>query len=424
MLQVLLGVWKKKIKIIDDESLFKALSAIGLAIFIIFATFSEIYLINHNEFILMILLNVFLIIYNKPTILCAVIQQKNAAFMINRKTFFRFILFQILRENTLLIAFVVIQAVVFLYSLYSLKFAVILAIWVLAGDIYLFDLYSREKKLFLLLLGVCVFVLTVNYNIWVLSLLVGINAWYLYKTFHREVLNAIFINRRRDIFIGKGEVTIRRVNSLFFLRMPFQEILEFLFEIILVCIVRYFIHTDIAFYIFIAVFLVDIELVQDEKMKNYDSYYGKSQFLNFTKITEMQKFLLSVEFNYVIKYALLSLPLLIIEITSHSWDLYFGFMYINILLLIFAISHRYYHATNCVLKIRKMIEHTWFRMVMLYLVLFDLAPVLFEKVLLKLEGYQPYYGCIFTACVTALMLFVKIENIVKVAGGDVNENTE
>ena len=33
--------------------------------------------------------------------------------------------------------------------------------------------------------------------------------------------------------------------------MPFQEILEFLFEIILVCIVRYFIHTDIAFYIFI-----------------------------------------------------------------------------------------------------------------------------------------------------------------------------
>ena len=259
---------------------------------------------------------------------------------------------------------------------------------------------------------------------WVLLLLVGINAWYLYKTFHREVLSAVFINRRRNIFIGKGEVTIRRVNSLFFLRMPFQEIIEFLFEIILVCAVRYFIQADIAFYLFIAVFLVDIELVQDEKMKNYDNYYGKSQFLNFTKITELQKFLLSVEFNYVIKYALLSLPLLIIEITSHSWDLYFGFAYINILLLVFAISQRYYRATNCVLKIRKLIEHTWFRMVMLYLVLFDLAPLLFEKVLLKLEGYQPYYGCIFTACVTAVMLFVKIENIVKVAGGDVNEKTE
>ncbi|TGY87129.1 hypothetical protein E5329_26965 [Petralouisia muris] len=423
MIQVLLGVWKKKIKIIDDESLFKALSAMSLAVFTIAVAICEIYLMNRNEFIIMILLNAFQIIYNKPTILCSVMQQKNAAFMIKKKTFFRFVLFQILKENALLVAFVVIQAVVFLYSLFSLKFAIILAIWVLAVDIYLLEIYSREKKLLLLLLSVCVFVWTIHYNMWVLLFMTAVNARYLYGTLHREVLDYVFINRRRDVFIGKSEVTIRRVNSLFFLRMPFQEILEFLYEIILVCTVRYFIQTDIAFYLFIAVFLVDIELVQDEKMKNYDNCYGKSLFLNFTKITEMQKFLLSVEFNCVIKYVLLSLPLLIIEITSHTWDLYFGFSYINILILVFAISHRYYCATDCVLKVRKLIEHTWFRMVMLYLVLFDLAPLLFEKVLWKLDGYQPLYGCVFTACITVLVLFVKVENIVKVAGEDVNEKT-
>lgn len=424
MFQVLLGAWKKRIKIVEDESLFKTVFLGGLAVLIIVIAACEIYLMRNKEYFIMLLLGAFLVIYNKPTILCSMIQRKNASFMLKKAVFFRFAIFQILRENVLIVVFSAAQIPVFLYALYSIKFAVVLAMWVFAVDIYLLDIYQREKKLVLLLLGACICGWTISYNMWVLLLMVTLNVWYIYGTFHKEVITSIFINRTRDVLVRKKKLSIRMVNSLFFLRMPFQEILQFLFAIILVCVARQFAQVDVVFYLFIAVVLVDMELIQDDKMKNYDHYYGKSLFLSFTQITGKQKFLLSVEFCYAMKYMLLSLPLLVIEIHSHLWDLYFGFEYINILVLIVAISIRYYHATECALNAKKLIEHTWFRMVMLYLVLFDLTPILFKSVLLGLDWYEVYYGCIFSACVTMLVLFAKIENIVKVTGEGFVEKRE
>lgn len=424
MFQILLGDWKKKVKIIDDESLFKVLFLSGLAVGAMIAAICEIYLMNHKEYLMMILLNTFLVIYNKPTILCSVMQRKNIAFMIKREVLFRFVMFQILRENALIAVFAAVQVPVFLYSLYSMKFAVVLAMWVFAADVYLLDIYQQGKKLTVFMLGACLCIWTIRYNMCVLLLFAVGNTWYLYGTLRREIVASVFVDRTRNVLIGKKKLSIGNVNSLFFLRMSLQELAELLFEVILMCVMRYFVQADIVFYLFVAFVLVDMELVQDNKMRNYDTYYGKNQFLSFTKITERQKFLLSVEFCYVIKYILLSLPLLLMEVRSQSLDFYFVFEYFNVLILILAISIRYYQASGCVLKIRKLIEHTWFRMVMLYLVLFDLAPVLFKKVLMELEGYEPYYGCIFAACMTGLMLFVKIENIVKVAGRDAVEKRE
>lgn len=102
MYRILLKIWKQKIKVIDDEYFFRIGSYIFFMGFTVCICMGEIYFLKSGDYLTAAMLNVFLIIYNKPTILCHVVQRKNISFMIKTHVYLKFLLFQILRENPML----------------------------------------------------------------------------------------------------------------------------------------------------------------------------------------------------------------------------------------------------------------------------------------------------------------------------------
>lgn len=208
------------------------------------------------------------------------------------------------------------------------------------------------------------------------------------------------------------------------LRMSFQEFFQFLFGIGMICVISQLVENNILLYLLIVIFIIEIELMQNDKMVNYDTSYGKNLFSHFVKINFVKKFCLSAEFYYGIKYTILSIVLLVVQIISDRFDLEFGFAYINFLLVLFAVAYRYYNAVNYALELRKTMEHTWFQMCMIYMILVDLSPSIFQDTLKRISGYCIGYGNVFSIAVTIILFVVKVENMIRVSGCSVHEKVE
>lgn len=424
MYRILLKIWKQKIKVIDDAYFFRIGSYVFFMGFAVCICIGEIYFLNADDYLTAAILNVFLIIYNKPTVLCHVVQRKNIPFMIKPQVYLKFFLFQILRENPILIPYVAAQSFVLIYSVVTMKFYFVAEMCMIAIDLYLLDIYQRENKFLILIFGICNFIGIIKIRRWQMGLLALGNALFLYCSFQKELLNTILTDGKRSVFINNRKMTILKNSTLMLLRMSFQEFFQFLFGIGMICVISQLVENNILLYLLIVIFIIEIELMQNDKMVNYDTSYGKNLFSHFVKINFVKKFCLSAEFYYGIKYTILSIVLLVVQIISDRFDLEFGFAYINFLLVLFAVAYRYYNAVNYALELRKTMEHTWFQMCMIYMILIDLSPVIFQDTLKKINGYCIGYGNVFSIIVTVILFMAKIENLIHISGCGVHEKVE
>jgi hypothetical protein len=207
--------------------------------------------------------------------------------------------------------------------------------------------------------------------------------------------------------------------------MPLDKVIEILYEILLFGISLYYLDISLVSYLVIAIFMVEIELLQEEKMNEFEQFYSKRNFMELTGLSKLEKFTLSLEFNNAVRYIFLSFWGFCIQIFMNKCSINTIFIFFNLVVLILGISYRFYGATDIVLKNRADIRQSWFRLVMLYLVLFNLAPFIFSSTLMNLEGYRMIYGYLFAFSINLIMLLVKVEKITKVLGEErTNENDE
>ena len=427
MSEILYKIWIKKFKVIDDLHLFKLFFLCGMGLFTLLVILCEILLLNSNDYLLLFIINALLIVYNKPTILSNIQRKISTTFFIEKKVLSRYILFQVLKENFFIIAATIAFCIVFVYSFFVFKPIHLCAILFLTINIYLLDVYKGLYKIALLFFSVIdIFLLLTNvsYILPVFALASICNSIFIWNTFYNQLINSIFRNKYTNVLSGKCRITAIHANILFMLRMSLDKVIELIFQVVLLCIASRFADISIIYFILVAIFIVDIELISDEKMKEFQFYYNKRNFLSSTGISNIRRFVSSMEFNYVIKYAI------ILFLISLSYAGINGFMpellwmYGNLMMLFYAVAYRYYLATDNALKSKTDLKSTWFRLIMLYLILFNLAPYIFVDTLNTISGYKNIYGYIFTVFINLLLLFVKVE---KLAGGDhfdnINKNT-
>ncbi len=422
---ILFEHWRRKIRIIDDEGLYRVLHCIVTILAIGLTTFCDILFISKKDYILFFILNVFLFIYNKPTILGNIIRRRNVFLLLDSTTLKRYVMFEALKENPLIVVSIFANLFTLVYSLFINKSFVVLLMILLMIDYYVIEIYQRYQKMCLLLfIGCLVLSLFGTYPIIMFAAIMG-NIIYLYKTFYKQLLERIYANKYHGIFIRRDEINASRVDMLYFLRMPLDKVIEILYEILLFGVALYYLDIGLVSYLVIAIFMVEIELLQAEKMEAFEQFYGQRNFMELTRLSKLKKFALSLEFNNAIKYIFLSFWIFCIQIFMNKFSINTMFIFFNLVVLIIGISYRSYCATDIVLKNRTDIRQSWFRLVMLYLVLFNLAPFIFSGTLMKLEGYCVIYGNLFACCINLIMFLVKVEKITNVLGEErIDENNE
>lgn len=418
MVDILFNYWQKKIKIIDDRVLYKIIHLIGMLLIIGLTILCNILFLNNKDYILFFILNLFLVIYNKPTILANIQRKRNVVFLLNIQSRKRFVTFEILKENPLIIVAIISNLITIVYSLFSNRFIEMFAIILLIINCYLLEIYQKYHKVMLLvLIGFMVASLFGEYRIFIL-LLIGINIVYLFNTFYQQLLESIYSNKYNTVFISRYRIDIYRVPLLYFLRMPLDKLIEILLEILLLGVMLYFFDIGIVIYTAIAIFTVDMELLQDEKLKEFDIFYGKRNFMELTKLSKIKMYFFSLEFNHAIQCMFLLFWIFCIQIFKNGSEFKTILMSINLTLLVLGISYRFYATTDIILKNRTDVRRTWFRLVMLYLILFNMTPFIFLSTLEAIEGYSIIYGFIFSFFIDLILFIVKIEKITGVLGNE------
>ena len=206
MLEILFENWQKKLKLVDDKKLFKVLFLIGGLLSIGLTVVCECYVLQSNDYVLFIIINGFLVIYNKPTILCNIQRKRNIVFLINRSSLMRFVTFEVLSENVLIIVAIVSSGICLIYESFLGNAIVVVALLLIPLNYYLIDVYSKYQKL---LLVICIVILSVLliYKLELLMIIFGLaNVFYLYKTFHSQLIVSIFSDQHKRIFTGKSDI--------------------------------------------------------------------------------------------------------------------------------------------------------------------------------------------------------------------------
>ena len=212
MVDILFNYWQKKIKIIDDRVLYKIIHLIGMLLIIGLTILCNILFLNNKDYILFFILNLFLVIYNKPTILANIQRKRNVVFLLNIQSRKRFVTFEILKENPLIIVAIISNLITIVYSLFSNRFIEMFAIILLIINCYLLEIYQKYHKVMLLvLIGFMVASLFGEYRIFIL-LLIGINIVYLFNTFYQQLLESIYSNKYNTVFISRYRIEIGRAS--------------------------------------------------------------------------------------------------------------------------------------------------------------------------------------------------------------------
>lgn len=411
MIKILLEYWQKKVKIVDSSGMFKVICLIGMILAVGLTAFCEIAFIHSGDYLLFFIINLFLVIYNKPTILNNIQRLRNVTFFINRKVLKRYIFFEVLKENALLVVGSIANGITMCYAVFTGKAMVVTALLLIPVNYYLLEVYQSYQKILILFLTGGLTVGAIYQNSILLLLIIGGDVTYLYMTFHKKLLQSVYADRFHDVFLRSGRIGVCKVDALYFLRMPLDKVLEMLYTILLLGIAMYYLNIEIVYYLVLVLFMVEIELIQEEKMKEFEVFYNTRNFLELSSLSKEKKYLISQDFNYALKYMFVLFWVCIIQSAMHGGGIRVIVMSINFLTLLLGISYRYYTATNLALKHRVDVKQTWFRLVMLYIILFSLAPFIFADTLEALKGYHVVYGYIFAVVMNILLFVVKIERI-------------
>lgn len=372
MSSFLIKYWKTRFKLIDDESVFK--------VFLIMAAFIFIACIGGIEFLCAKDKNIigFLIIislcvqYNRNSIIMNISYSRANTFKVSgKKLFLNFCIFQILKEN------VIVLPAIFV----SITVSFVMFFW---------DFVTSLLILIVILLEILSYVVS-------------------YKIEKNKINNKKITFKRMNF----NKVGVAYNNITYFLRQPIGAYFEMLTEMtVVIAMVGYGIPISIVNYFLIILLVLDIELDQDKSMNEYNKSYGKYTIKELSGVSALQKYLGSNEFRFFLKYLIIEL-----SVAFSGKIIIFGFI-----LLMIAVSYKYFCSSLYIYRKRCLIKNTIFRTVMFYTVLVSIAPFLFEKEMYKIfANYKTVYGVAFMIIISMILLATPIEKIINVVGKSVDE---
>lgn len=145
MVDILFEHWRRKIKIIDDKGLYRVLHCVVTFLAVGLTTFCDILFLNRNDEVLFFILNIFLFIYNKPTILSNIQRKRNVFLLLDVSTLKRYIMFELLKENPLIIVAIFTNLLTFVYALFLHKAVVVLTMILIMVDYYFIEIYQSYQ---------------------------------------------------------------------------------------------------------------------------------------------------------------------------------------------------------------------------------------------------------------------------------------
>jgi hypothetical protein len=329
--------------------------------------------IQQTDAISLIIVLTLIMQYNWDAIISAITDIRKSSFLVTgSRTGIRFVFFQIMKENFMLIpvavisVFMVFVALVF-HPIMALEMTLILAVEI---GMYFFSIYVV-----------------------------------IYKRRHKK-------SKYKNLNILTKHKYIQSVIS-YFVRLPMEEYAEMIIQLValLFCVYKG-LSVIVVNYFLIAFMVMDIEMLQDKSMNQYDITYGKYAFREMTHISKIKKFLISDEGKVFFKNMIFEVCLVA----------YGNITLVAFILLLCTISYRYFCCMQIVLKRRVLLRNTRFRMAMLYYILLSIAPFLFEKEMHKIfNGYQIEYGVLYFVILSIIMLCIPFEKIVNVMGKSIDE---
>lgn len=373
MYNLLLKYWKSKIKLTDDTKLFQLFLYVYVLIVLASTILLEYICIQQTDAISLIIVLTLIMQYNWDAIISAITDIRKSSFLVTgSRTGIRFVFFQIMKENFMLIpvavisVFMVFVALVF-HPIMALEMTLILAVEI---GMYFFSIYVV-----------------------------------IYKRRHKK-------SKYKNLNILTKHKYIQSVIS-YFVRLPMEEYAEMIIQLValLFCVYKG-LSVIVVNYFLIAFMVMDIEMLQDKSMNQYDITYGKYAFREMTHISKIKKFLISDEGKVFFKNMIFEVCLVA----------YGNITLVAFILLLCTISYRYFCCMQIVLKRRVLLRNTRFRMAMLYYILLSIAPFLFEKEMHKIfNGYQIEYGVLYFVILSIIMLCIPFEKIVNVMGKSIDE---
>lgn len=371
IINILINYWKNKVMIIDDMQIFKLFVGVLCLISAFFIGVVESILLSQENLVALIILITLIVQYNRPTIIMHLTEKKKSLYLVsNSKTFLRFCAFQVIKQNFILPIFLLVTIILTPTFLY-LKSLYILFIWII------------------ILIELMIYIFIVKHQL------------------KKQYEDKYSMDNKKWLFNSN----IKSLNLLYFSRIRIKEYLELIFQFVVLIVSAQFVSGIIVNYILLVFLVVDIELLEDQKMENYANYYGKYAVKKVAQVKKLTRFFLSEEFKIFLKYILLQAAIII----------YSGPKQLVFLLLMLAISYRYFCGIEKLLGERTLFKYTWFRLCMFYLVILALVPFIFEENFKKLAGYQPLYGYLYLIGMGILLLSVPFEKIIKMSGDSVDE---
>lgn len=371
--KLLLKYWKSKLKIIEDDTLFKLFFIICSGLLFLLAAVIEMVCIKQNNIIGEIVIISLIVQYNRPAILLNLLDDKKCMYRISQKSVvLRFYFFQIMKENFMLIPMLAI----------SIGIAVINIV---------INLYMSLGIIFVIIIEILVYYLGLRFE--------------MKKKISRKVLYIKEYNRINKVIY---------YNITYFIRQPIKQYVEMILQIIVVMFfINYGFSVIMINYFLVILCIIDIEIYQDKEMNNYNIGYGKYAMKELSYLNKKNKFLLSNEFRIFLKYTIIEAAIIINGKLS----------IIGFILLMLLLAYKYFCGKQYVYKKRCLMKNTLFRMCMFYYVLIAIAPTLFKKEILKLVGaYNDIYGICFSIIVGLLGLMIPIEKISGLSGAGVDES--
>jgi len=423
MIDILFEQWRKAVKIFDDNKFYKVVHCCTLSFLTVCLLWLDVQLLSNNEVLIFLIINCFLFIYNKPTFYLMLKNKRSNSFFPNGVAFKRYIVFELLRLNPFFPVFLVSMFFSLMYSIRCERILSLMGILVIMIDIFIIDLYMGIYKLVIIsLMIITAYMVYHGSGIFILMdsliniLVIGKTLVARYKLFLSNKGASGFCYR-------KDKLKISNRNLLFFLRMPLEKILEILFESIIFGIAIKYVSLPIVCYLIISTFIVDMELLQEEKIGDINYYFGKQSFISVLKKSRLFNYFLSEEFLIMVNNIITILIIMGFSIYRSLINRFSLFLFLNLIFLMVVVSYRYFNATSKVLSIKCDITQSLYRLTMLYTILITLSPFIFRDILVGISWYTELYGMIFAVIMNIFIFVLDIEKLIVFKNNGVSDES-
>lgn len=415
MRKILFDIWFKKIKIIENRDVFR-IFLLGILIFLIGGVVTAgVASVITGNYIILFVLAFFITQYNKPQIIADFTNKKNITLVLGEnKVCVRYLFYCIAKNNFFLLPIIALFVCCFPVSLINGNVVLLIAIIMFQFNLFWIETYiGREKALLLCFLAIYAVTLFKN-NTWCFIVEI-LNAVLIFKTLKKNILNKMVSKSARNYGNKKHmKVSLANLDLKYFSRLSMKEIGECVFQIVVLFILAKSYNSYVAIMIGIIFLLVELELLEDCKSKDFEYYYGKRNFYSLIQLSNFTRFRLSLEYKVMSKSILALLLLLVSYSIGVEINGTFLLEGIGAMILEVALSFRFYKAFDVVLKQRGVFTETNFRLIIMWIMLVAVSPFLFEETLIKIEGYRMIFGSIFMLVIATGLLLFPMERVIKV----------